>query len=580
MVDKTLPTDEHDEPLNQVLVEYFDARDSGRIPTRDELLARHPELTGHPDVAEQIDEFLDDQQLFDRFSEALDVSGISAEQDTASHQNQATPDPSRSTAVSRSRRAATLEPGMQFGDYELVEEIARGGMGVVYKARQVKLDRVVAIKMILTGQFASEEDVRRFQTEAQAAANLRHANIVAIHDVGEHEEQAYFSMQYIEGQSLAELVRDEAIEPRRAAQYLATIADAVHYAHEKSTLHRDLKPSNILIDSDDQPHITDFGLAKRIQADPQLTTSGAILGTPSYMSPEQAMGKSERIDRTTDVYSLGATLYHLLTGRPPLQGDSPLDTIRQVANDRPASPRQINEQIPRDLENICLKCLEKESSARYATARELADDLRRFLRGEPVHARPIRLIARAVRWSRKHPWRVIVTLLMLGGLAWGVDGYMQAAHLAHLDRLEIPYVVEPKEGQLTTTLGDKVTIIYEGVADVHLMSKATGHFTGRGGQQHTVVMNGGDVRCEGTNGPLGISRLTVNGHTLRLYDHGRKVLVDAPGGGGKTYFLASYRHLTIVIESGGSHRVLREGPPGRTPTSNGEQLDVANPQAP
>ncbi|HIK93989.1 MAG TPA: serine/threonine protein kinase, partial [Planctomycetes bacterium] len=178
--------------------------------------------------------------------------------------------------------------------------------------------------MILTGQFASREDLRRFQTEARLAANLRHANIVAIHDVGEHDEQAYFSMQYIEGQSLAELVCDGAIDPQRAARYMASIADAVHYAHEKSTLHRDLKPANILLDSDDQPHISDFGLARQIQTDQQLTATGAILGTPSYMSPEQALGKSERIDRTTDVYALGATLYHLLTGRPPLQGDSPL----------------------------------------------------------------------------------------------------------------------------------------------------------------------------------------------------------------------------------------------------------------
>ncbi|MBT4867603.1 MAG: serine/threonine protein kinase [Planctomycetaceae bacterium] len=411
--------------------------------------------------------------------------------------------------------------------------------------------------MVLAGQFASQEELQRFQTEARLAANLRHAHIVSIHDVGEHNEQAYFSMQYIEGQSLAELVRDEPIEPRRAAQYLATIADAVHYAHEKSTLHRDLKPANILLDSDDQPHITDFGLARQIQTDQQLTASGAILGTPSYMSPEQAMGKCERIDRTTDVYSLGATLYNLLTGRPPFQGDGPLDTLRQVANDRPTSPRRINEQIPRDLENICLKCLEKESSARYATARELADDLRRFLRGEPVQARPIRFAAHALRWSRQHPWRVLVAALMLGGLAWGIEGYMQAAHLDDLDRLDIPYVVQPQDGRLTTRLGDKVTVVYEGIADVHLMSRSSGNFTGRGGQQHSVQMKGRGVRNHGTNGPPGISSLTVNGHQLRLFDHGRKLLVASSKGGGQTYFLGSHRHLTIIVAADGSHRVRR-----------------------
>ncbi|MEO2029422.1 MAG: serine/threonine-protein kinase [Fuerstiella sp.] len=413
--------------------------------------------------------------------------------------------------------------------------------------------------MILTGQFASREDLRRFQTEARLAANLRHANIVAIHDVGEHDEQAYFSMQYIEGQSLAELVCDGAIDPQRAARYMASIADAVHYAHEKSTLHRDLKPANILLDSDDQPHITDFGLARQIQTDQQLTATGAILGTPSYMSPEQALGKSERIDRTTDVYALGATLYHLLTGRPPLQGDSPLDTLRLATNDRPTSPRQINEQVPRDLENICLKCLEKESSARYATARELADDLRRFLHGEPVHARPIRLLARGLRWSRQHPWRVLVTLFMLCVLAWAVDGYLEAAHLDYLDDLEIPYVVEPVNGRLTTTLGDNVTIIYEGVEDVDLMGTSSGSFTGRGGLNANVVMKGRAVSGQGTNGLPGISRLTVNGHTVQLFDHGRKLLIDSPRSGGSNYNPGyMHQHLTFTVAPDGSHSLRRQ----------------------
>ncbi|MEO2017559.1 MAG: hypothetical protein ABGZ53_24665 [Fuerstiella sp.] len=212
-----------------------------------------------------------------------------------------------------------------------------------------------------------------------------------------------------------------------------------------------------------------------------------------------------------------------------------MDTLRQVTDERPTSPRGLKEQIPRDLENICLKCLEKEPAARYATARELADDLRRFLHGEPVHARPIRLLARAVRWSRQHPWRVLVTLFVLGVLAWGVDGYREAAHLDYLDDLEIPYVVEPRNGRLTTTLGDNVTIIYEGVEDVDLMGSCSGSFFGRGRLNANVVMKGRAVSGEGTNGLPGISRLTVNGHSVQLFDHGRKLLIDSPGSGGSTY---------------------------------------------
>lgn len=536
MIERLPQADERDEALDQIPVEHFNARDSGHSPSRDGLLATRPEWVADPEMAGQIDEFLKNQQLFERYSSALELTNIVGEHDTASGQCHVTPDPG-STAVKQGEwKQGVFTPGVRFGDYELIEEIARGGMGVVFKARQVKPDRIVAIKMILTGQFASEEDLRRFQTEARLAANLRHANIVAIHDVGQQDEQAYFSMQYIEGRSLAEQVGCDAIDPQRAARYLAIISDALHYAHEKSTLHRDLKPANILLDADDQPHITDFGLARQIQTGQQLTVTRAVLGTPSYMSPEQALGRSERIDRTTDVYSLGATLYHLLTGRPPLQGDSPLDTLRLVTSERPMPPRQLNQQIPRDLENVCLKCLEKEPSARYATARELADDLRRFLHDEPVHARPIRFPARVLRWSRQHPWRVLVTFVMLGALAWGVDLYREAAHLEYLDSPEIPYVVKPMNGRLTTTLGENVTIIYEGVEDVELMGTSSGSFTGGGGLNANVEMKGRAVSGEGTNGLPGISGLTVNGHTVQLFDHGRKLLVDSPRSGGITCF--------------------------------------------
>jgi tRNA A-37 threonylcarbamoyl transferase component Bud32 len=288
-----------------------------------------------------------------------------------------------------------------FGDYELVEEIARGGMGVVYKARQVSLNRIVAVKMILAGQLASSAEVTRFRSEAQTAANLQHPNIVAIHEVGEHGGQHYFSMDYVEGQSLAELVREAPLPPHRAARYVQIAAEAIHYAHQQGTLHRDLKPSNVLIDRFDQPRVTDFGLARRIDAEKGLTASGAVLGTPSYMPPEQASADRGRLGPASDVYSLGAVLYELVTGRPPFRAATPIDTIMQVLQDEPAAPRLVNPQIDRDLETIILKCLAKGQAQRYATAQELESDLQAFLDGRPVKARRPGSAERAVRWLRR-----------------------------------------------------------------------------------------------------------------------------------------------------------------------------------
>jgi WD40 repeat protein/tRNA A-37 threonylcarbamoyl transferase component Bud32 len=297
-------------------------------------------------------------------------------------------------------------PGTQvryFGDYEILEEIARGGMGVVYKARQVSLDRTVALKMILAGQLASETDVERFYTEAKAAANLQHANIVAIHEVGQHNGQHYFSMDYVEGQSLAQLVREKPLPAAKAAEYVKTIAEAINYAHRQGTLHRDLKPSNILIDAFDQPRVTDFGLAKRIEASGQLTATGSLMGTPSYMSPEQAGADGAKVGPASDVYSLGAVLYELVTGRPPFLGESLVATLNQVLNAEPVSPRLLNPNIPRDLETICLKCLQKEPLRRYPSSAELANELGRFLRGEPIQARPVGKTARLWRWCKRKP---------------------------------------------------------------------------------------------------------------------------------------------------------------------------------
>jgi hypothetical protein len=296
-------------------------------------------------------------------------------------------------------------------------------MGVIYKARQVSLNRIVAVKMILAGHLASETDVKRFRTEAEAAANLQHPNIVAIHEVGEHDGQHYFSMDYVEGMNLAELVRSGTAPAGRAAQWLKTIAEAIHYAHQRGTLHRDLKPHNVIIGPDDQPRITDFGLAKRVEEDSGLTRSGAVLGSPSYMAPEQAGGRQDQVGPASDVYSLGAILYELMTGRPPFRGPTPAATLMAVLSDPVIPPSKVNPRTPRDLETICLKCLEKRPERRYATARQLAEELGRFLNHEPILARPASALRRTWSWAQRHPWVLAgvaaVLLLGLAGLAFG-----------------------------------------------------------------------------------------------------------------------------------------------------------------
>lgn len=291
--------------------------------------------------------------------------------------------------------------GRVFGDYELLEEIACGGMGVVYKARQRKLNRVVALKMILAGQFARARDVQRFYCEAKAAAQLDHPGIVPIYEIGEYEGQHFFSMAYVPGASLAAKVKDGPVPEQEAAELVRKIAQAVQYAHERGIIHRDLKPHNVLLDEHGEPKVTDFGLAKRVESDSGLTATGAVMGTPSYMPPEQAAGKRE-VGPAADIYALGAILYHLLTGRPPFQAAHPLDTILQVLQGEPIPPRQLNPAISRDLETICLKCLEKAPEKRYATADALAQELSRYLRGEPIQARPVSRLERGWRWCRRN----------------------------------------------------------------------------------------------------------------------------------------------------------------------------------
>lgn len=307
-----------------------------------------------------------------------------------------------------------------FGDYELLEEIARGGMGVVWKARQTSLRREVAVKMIRAGALASTDEVQRFLREAEAAANLQHPNIVAIHEVGEHGGQHYFSMDYVAGRDLGALVRTGPLPAQRAARYVKIIAEAIHFAHQRGTLHRDLKPQNVLIDEADQPRITDFGLAKIVDHDSRLTQTGVVMGSPSYMPPEQAAGRHADIGPHSDVYALGAMLYELLTGRPPFGAATAVATLRQVLDADPVPPRRLQADIPRDLETICLKCLEKMPAARYASARALAEELGRFLQGEPILARPAGTLRKAVSWSRRHPGVLAAAATLLAiALAFG-----------------------------------------------------------------------------------------------------------------------------------------------------------------
>ena len=374
--------DEREQRVDQAIADYLTAAAAGRAPSRPEFLAQHPDLT------DSLAAFLDDHEQMDR---AL--------------RGAASADPAFAPTLAP-EECTTAVPSLgrirYFGDYELVQELARGGMGVVFKARQVSLNREVALKMILAGQLASPAEIQRFRTEAEAAANLDHPHILPIYEVGSHDGQHYFSMKLIDGGNLADRLADLNRQPRQAVALLSRCARAIHFAHERGVLHRDLKPANILLSRDGLPFISDFGLARKVEGDSRLTQTGAIVGSPSYMPPEQARAEKQ-LTTAADVYALGAILYELLTGQPPFRGPTALDTVMQVIEKEPTPPRQIEPTADPELAIIALKCLEKDPARRYASAADLADDLDRWLQGEPIHARPATSAERVRKWVRRNP---------------------------------------------------------------------------------------------------------------------------------------------------------------------------------
>jgi thiol-disulfide isomerase/thioredoxin len=425
--------------LQDALAAYQAAVQAGLKPDLESFLARFPELEAH------LRPLLSGEKSFNS-AETLEPADPPAGAPRA-------PLTERPTLDSQGLTLSECGPtGQPLADYELLEEIGRGGMGVIFRARQKSLHRIVALKMILSGKLASPDQVRRFRVEAEEAGSLDHPNIVPIYQVGEEQGQHYFSMKLIEGGSLAQCLAEyvwPACENRsskdgssasrtsghlhdrrtKPLRLVAAVARAVHHAHQRGIIHRDLKPANILLDAQGQPHVTDFGLAKHLAGTTCDTQSGAVVGTPSYMAPEQAAAQKQ-LSTAVDVYSLGAILYELLTGGPPFHSPNPLDTLLQVMGREPPRPRALQPSVPRDLEVICLTCLAKSPARRYAAAAELADDIDRFLAGEPIRARPASTAEKAVKWVRRRPAAAaLVAVTALAALGLGLGGWWSRSHL-------------------------------------------------------------------------------------------------------------------------------------------------------
>jgi WD40 repeat protein len=418
--------------------------------------------------------------------------------------------------------------------------------------------------MILAGQLASADEVRRFQSEAEAAAQLDHPNVVPIYEVGEHEGQHYFSMKLVEGGSLAGQAARFRADPKAAAKLLAAAARAVHYAHQRGLMHRDLKPANVLIDAQGQPHVTDFGLAKRVEGGVGPTHTGVVVGTPAYMAPEQAAGK-KGLTTAVDVYGLGAVLYELLTGRPPFGGATPLDVVMQVQEKEPARPRSVNRRAPRDLETICLKCLAKEPARRYGSAEALADDLDRWLRGEPIKARRAGPAERLVKWARRRPALAALVLTAIGGfgaVTWEWRDAVGQGERAREELEEARYISRVTQAYAWCKEGDAADAYNELDACpaelrgwewryVHRLSQGTTR--GTPGQEATILRQG-----KGKYSGATIVASSANGKTVAAFDWNSVEVWETASGRGLLQ-LKDLDHLLLgldVSDNGGSRNCL------------------------
>ncbi len=367
----------------------------------------------------------------------------------------------------------------ELGDYELLEEIGRGGQGVVYRARQKSLNRTVALKVIGLGQWATKAHLQRFRLEAEAAASLDHPCIVPIHEVGEREGCCYFSMNFVQGGQLDEVAKREPMPLRRAAELIAKLARTVHYAHEHGILHRDIKPGNVLLDAKGEPHLTDFGLARLVETESTVTRTMEVLGTPSYMAPEQAIGNNARVGRATDVYGLGAVFYQLLTGHPPFAGGTTFETVRLVLDTEPRNPRLWNPKVDRDLATICLKCLEKDPQRRYSSALALAEDLERWLKHEPIRAKRSGFFTHGRKWVWRNP-TIAVLVASLFALAVAVGVIIWKSELVQRPtpvRIAVlPFKnlsTDPENAFFADALQDEVLTVLAKVADLEVISRTS-----------------------------------------------------------------------------------------------------------